>query len=264
MPSQIIKPASVDEFLANLVFSPVKTSTYNSGKSIAVSYTLPGGSQCRILMQTPRLRIPFGLSKYEGEGATKFSLQLEFVTDSLFHQLMRALDQKALTVVSANQKACLGSTGKSVDIIKDRQYPIVKESTNGWCDGVPITLPTLYMYCIEAPSLRELARRRPDSFRAKLDVRHGTWNGLCVDANRLPFDWKEIKGGEGICLIELGPLWFVGGNWGIKATVAQIKFWPQQSMTELAIEDEPELMQGEIALASQFDIEAASALTAIS
>jgi hypothetical protein len=257
MPSQIIKPGTVDEFLANLTFSPVKTSTYNSGKSIAVSYTLPGGSQCRMLMQTPRMRLPFGISKYEGEGAAKFSLQLEFVTDSLFHCLMRALDKKALAVVVANQKACLGSVGKSVDIIKDRQYPIVKESQNGWCGSDPSTLPTLYMFTLApSPTLRQLVTRRPDSFRGKLDVRHNTWNGICVDAQRCPFDWKEIKGGEGVCLIELGPLWFVGGNWGVKVTIQQIKFWPQQSMTELAIEDEPELMQGEIAthgLDLQFD-----------
>ena len=208
-PTQLVKPTTVEEFVNNLVFSPVQTSKYNAGKTINLTYSNPG-STCRILLQTPRLRIPFGLSKFEAS-PPKFSIQFEFVTDSFFLELMSALDRKALLHVHANQNAALGVSGKSAEIIQDRQNPIVKKS-DSW----------------------------PDSFRVRLDMKAGKWPGIAVDETLAPIDIEAIKTGEAIGIIELGPLWLVNGSWGVKIVLRQIKFWPSSNLTDLLIEDETE------------------------
>ena len=209
-PTQLVKPATVEEFVNNLVFSPVQTSKYNAGKTINLTYSNPG-STCRILLQTPRLRIPFGLSKFEAN-PPKFSIQFEFVTDSFFAELMGALDRKALLHVHANQQAALGVSGKSAEIIQDRQNPIVKKNDT-W----------------------------PDSFRVRCDMRAGKWPGLAVDETLQPIELESIKGGEAIAIIELGPLWLVNGAWGIKIVLRQIKYFHSTNLTSsLLIEDETE------------------------
>ena len=206
-PAQVVKPTSVDEFINNLIFSPVQVSKYNSAKTVNLTYANPG-STCRILLQTPRLRIPFGLSKFDAQAAPKFSIQFEFVADSFFSELMKALDRKALLHVHANQNATLGVCGKSIDIIQDRQNPIVKKNDT-W----------------------------PDSFRARVDMKNGKFPGVVVDERLLPISIEEVRTGEAIGIIELGPLWFVNGSWGIKIVLRQLKYWPTSNLTSLLIED---------------------------
>ena len=222
-PAQIVKTTNVDEFVNHLIFSPVQTSKYNAGKTINLTYNAPGG-MCRILLQTPRLRIPFGLSKFDAQAAPKFSMQFEFVTDSFFLELMNALDRKALLHVHANQNAALGVSGKSAEIIQDRQNPIVKKSDT-W----------------------------PDSFRTRVEMKAGKWPGIAVDASLNPIDIEDIKTGEGIGIIELGPLWLVNNSWGIKIVLRQLKYWPTSTLTDLLIEDETPPAQQSKAYSVQFE-----------
>ena len=207
--AQLVKAKSVEEFMSNIIFSPVKTSQFNNNKTINLSYQNPGAT-CKILLQTPRMRMPFGTSKFDSDGVVKYTIQLEFVAGSLFHEIMKALDKKILEVVQANQRVCLGTSDKNTDFIAARGYTIVKESLSGW----------------------------PDSFRPKLEVRQGKWQGMAVDENRRAVDWEEIKAGEAVGIVELGPIWFVAGKFGVKVVLHQIKVWPATSMTELMIEED--------------------------
>lgn len=110
------------EFNAERVsFSEPKADT-NGKKLVFVNYN---GSKFRI--QTPRLRAPLGMSKWENEKGDTFEISLDLEKDSAFHRNMLALDALITREIKSKSKEWVGGKVKvNDDYITNTYKPIVK------------------------------------------------------------------------------------------------------------------------------------------
>jgi hypothetical protein len=110
------------EFNAERVsFSEPKADS-NGKKLVFVNYN---GSKFRI--QTPRLRAPLGMSKWENEKGDTFEISLDLEKDSAFHRNMLALDALITREIKSKSKEWVGGKVKvNDDYITNTYKPIVK------------------------------------------------------------------------------------------------------------------------------------------
>ena len=110
------------EFDAERVtFSDPKADN-NGKKLVFVNYN---GQRFRV--QTPRLRAPLGMSKWENEKGDTYEVSLDLERDSVFHKNMLALDNRITRELKTRSKEWVGGKVKvNDDYITNTYKPIVK------------------------------------------------------------------------------------------------------------------------------------------
>jgi hypothetical protein len=168
------------------------------GKMVNLFTTGPDNAKKRVVIQTPTVAVPFGVTPYQ-EATTgevqSYSLDISFrnadtdprIAD--FLAKMRALDDVVLDAAVARSKEWFGKA-MSKELVQEFMRRIVKDSVN---------------------------KQYPPVLKIKVPVVNGQPTSQFYDENRQPVDIDYITKGSTIKMIlELSPsVWFVNKNFGV-------------------------------------------------
>ena len=179
-----------------LQFSPLEKN--KKGGKIVNLFTTSGNEKKRIVMQTPTLAVPFGVTPYQ-EATTgeiqSYSIDVSFrnaETDpriAEFLARMRQMDDVLLDTAVARSKEWLGKS-MSKDLVQEFLRKLVKDPAN---------------------------KQYPPVMKIKVPVVNGEPTAQFYDENRQPVGIDYITKGCTIKMIlELSPsVWFVNKNFGV-------------------------------------------------
>lgn len=164
---------------------------------------LYNGNRGNILLQTPVMKAPFGLSEYmpENGGESKYSIDVSFngyAEDSkiqTFLDVLRAVDEHMVNMGVEHSFEWFGKK-MSREVVAELYRPLVKES------------------------------KQPEKYApvCKCKIR----NVQKVDAftkNREPYSVSDLLPGSTIrCILEFAPIWFVNKQFGLTMNLLQLEF----------------------------------------
>ena len=204
---QIVKAKELNT--KNITYSEPK-SLQTGAKAVYVNYE---GKP--LIVQTPKMRCPFGMNVYEDGDYPKYSLPLSFSgmdnSDKLttFHQVLEDFDKKLLKDGVKNSMLWFKKKKQSLEVCKALYSPQIKQSLdeNGEPNG-----------------------KYPDTIKVKLPWREDKFLCDAYDSNKvlITSDLKKIltKGSHVQALIQCVGLWFAGGKYGCSWKVIQMKVTP--------------------------------------
>jgi len=223
----IVLPSDFD--VSNISYSEPRVLD-NGGKVIYVSY-----NKKKLIVQTPEMVAPFGLSKWnnEGKGNDKYSLDLSFKGKesremlSKFFDGFRALDKKLVEDGLKNCQTWLKKTYKSVDVVEALYTPIIKfaKDKNG-----------------------DINDKYPPTF--KMTVPHNGTQFMCdvYDGNRCAADLAnmETKGSRVSAIVQCVGIWIAGTKFGCSWKVIQMKVTPPSTIKGYAFKELNDKIEDEI------------------
>lgn len=179
-----------------LRFAPLEKNK-KGGKVVNVYAPTEDGSKRRIMIQTPVVAVPFGVTPYQ-EAATgeiqSYSIDITFrnhETDPRiadFLGRMRGLDDALLDAAVANSKEWFGKQ-MAKDVVKEFIRKLVRDPTN---------------------------KQYPPVMKIKVPIVNGEPASQFYDENRQPVSIDYITKGSTLKMIlELGSVWFVNKNFGV-------------------------------------------------
>ena len=209
-----------------------KNFDINNLNTLAMAKNKAGGNQVpiayngskMILIQTPVLSAPFGVSEYTPEGApVKYSIDLSFKDNDTnsktkcFLDRMNQLDQHMIKLGVDNSPQWFGKV-MSREVVEELYRPLVKPSKQ----------PEKY-----APTI-------------KLKIRPGRtveniMNVKAFTSDQEEFDMSDFQAGSSIkAIVELAPIWFVNKQFGISMTIAQLEVVSQPigRLNQFAFQDD--------------------------
>lgn len=182
----------------DLQFGPLE-KTKKGGKMVGLS----AGGKRRIVIQTPVVALPFGVTPYQ-EATTgeiqSYSMDISFrnldtdprIADFLAR--MRQLDDVMLDTAVAHSKEWFGKA-MSKDVVREFIRKLVKESGNG---------------------------QYPPVMKVKVPTSGGQPTAQFYDEDRKPVGIDYITKGSTVKMIlELSPVWFVNKNFGVTWRLVQ-------------------------------------------
>jgi hypothetical protein len=181
-------------------FDDVKKNTMG-GKVVYLKYK----GQSKIVIQTPKLSAPFGISTFtdDNTGVTKHSLDVSFkgVDDDakikLFNDKLHAMDTHFINEGVKNSKEWFGKAMK-YDVVEALYRPIVKQSKD----------PEKY-----APTMKFKIPSKDDRLIVE-----------AFDDARNSFDLANFAPGSKVqAIIECSSIWFVNKQFGITWKLLQVK-----------------------------------------
>lgn len=189
---------------ASLQFGPVARNGKGS-LSVPVYTSSPDGSQKRVVIQTPAMLAPYGLSNFTQGTDSNWSLDVSFrnadadpkVADFLAR--MRKLDD---TVLATAKTRC-------------KEWNLKKDYVDAF-----------YKPRVEKKENKKTGEVYPPQMRTKVQSNRdsGQLNVSVYDENRKPVEPDYItKGATVKVIMELGNVWFMGGNsFGVSWRVVQV------------------------------------------
>jgi hypothetical protein len=189
----------------------------NGGKVVYVNY-----KDRPLILQTPKLKAPFGLSNWEG----KYSLDLSLAgydgsveNTTTFFNVLSQLDEFMLEQGLANGMSWFKRKMASKDVVDalyTRNVKFPKDRTTG-----------------------EITDKYPPTFKLSLPTRDGKFQCDAYDVKREKVDLSaiELKGGKITALAQCLGLWVAGGKFGCSWKVIQLRVEPQEALTGYAFRD---------------------------
>lgn len=188
------KQVSAGDLERELSYSEVKTGK-NGMKTVDVK--VARDPPMRLCVQTPKMRVPFGVSYYQGDIKTA-KLSFEFEEGSPFHAFCLMLDAANLKFAAKTQDALFGTRNKKPELLAEKQYKIVTESKSGY-----------------APSLR-----------AKVPFDGDRCTTIIVDENHKMQTIDDLpRKVQAIGIIEFNGLWSTATGWGMTVRLVQLKYY---------------------------------------
>ena len=196
------------------------TKNKAGGNQVPITYN---GSKM-ILIQTPVMVAPFGVSEYTPDGApVKYSIDLSFKDNEsnpkvkCFLERMNDLDKKMVQMAVDHSPEWFGKI-MSREVVEELYRPLVKPSKQ----------PEKY-----APTIKLKIRpgRTPDN----------PMNVKAFTSEHTDFDMAEFQAGSSIkAIVELAPIWFVNKQFGISMTIAQLEIVSQPigKLNQFAFQEE--------------------------
>lgn len=200
------------------------TKNRAGGNQVALKYN----ENKQIIMQTPIMSAPFGLSEYtpeNGSGPVKYSLDLSFkgydenIKLSQFLKTLADIDNQMIDLAVTNSRIWFGKQ-MSPEVVKELYRPLVKESKN----------PEKY-----APTIK--FKIRPSR------TMDGHFNLEAFTSNRETFNMSDFQPGSSVkCIVEFSPIWFVNKQFGITLNLMQLEVTslPIGKLQGFAFQDEDE------------------------
>jgi len=178
------------------------TKNKAGGNQVALIYN---GNRQRIVLQTPKLAAPFGVSEYVPDnniGPIKYSLDASFKgVDSdkrlaAFYETVRQIDDRMIDLAVENSLTWFGKK-MSKEVVEELYRPLIKPSKQ----------PDKY-----APTIKFKIRNNPNQ---SIEV---------FNTNRDRFDIREFQSGSTVkCIVDFAPVWFVNKQFGLTMTLIQLK-----------------------------------------
>lgn len=195
----------------------------NGGLRVDIEYKDPVLQGSTYLLQTPKLRLPFGLGNHGEEGANRFSLAMSldnFRSDNPveleFVKGIEAIDEHIKRLATENSKLWF-KKGMKYEVIEELYRPSIKYSDD-W----------------------------PPLFKAKLPFWSGKFNCEFYDKNRCKCDSTNLSNNcTCISLIQLTSLWFMDRQFGCTWAVRQVQIFPTIKYDAFLIKDSKEEEQDE-------------------
>lgn len=195
-----------NKFDANALTCGECTKNRAGGNQVTLLYD----NKRRIVMQTPVMSAPFGLSEYVPEnnsGPVKYSIDLSFKghdTDPKVKQFMdtvRAIDEHMVAMAVEHSKTWFGKQ-MSKEVVEELYRPLVKESKQ----------PEKY-----APTLKLKIRPSRNTNDPFGDIQ-------AFNSDKEPFDMKDFQSGSGVkCIVDFSPIWFVNKQFGMTLNLMQLE-----------------------------------------
>ena len=199
----------------NLEFSEMKTNAKGGG----TVYVNP-----KIIIQTPKAKIPFGMSRFESEdGSFKHSLNVSLGSTTQngqeFKEWFTSLDNSITKGIVKNSEKWLGKK-KSEAVVQELYKSMVIESKDGKYE------PTYKV---------KFMTNKNGEFQAP----------VYLDKNEKGSIDDLTKGSSVSLIMQLTGIWFVGKQCGCTWTVLQVKSYPGENFTAYAFKDEDDGEDGE-------------------
>lgn len=207
-----------------ITYGSVKTND-NGGKSIYMGYN---GSP--IIMQTPEMYAPFGMTKWENEktGIPKYTIDLSFkdvqnrnVLKNFFDK-MSEFDNKLINDGTANQFEWLKKKNMSIDTIKALYTPMIK-------------------YPIDK-STGEISDKYPPTFKFTIPFRDDKFTCEVYDENKNMINLSDVetKAAKITAIIQCVGIWSAAGKFGCSWKCLQMKVRTPQPIKGFAFQDDGE------------------------
>lgn len=225
MSSSIILPAAFD--VSKMTVGNVK-SLDNGGKIVYISH-----SEKPLIVQTPEMTVPFGMSRWNADGASsagaggfdKYTIELSFKDRetrpslSKFFDMMSAVDKYMLNNAIDNSQAWFKKKYSTTEIVD-----------------------ALYTPCVKFPKDKatgEITDKYPPTFRLSLPFRNGAFavETFDNDKNKINLLDVETKGSKVTAIIQLSGVWLAGGKFGCSWKVLQMRVVPPSTIKGFAFQD---------------------------
>ena len=179
-----------------------------------------------IIVQTPKMSCPYGLSKFDGGETVKYSLDLSFrgreenVKIEKFYDLLSEIDDKVLTDSSKNSLLWFKKKTQSRDVSEALFSPSIRIATE---NGEPTD-------------------KYPPTFKSKIGHYDGKFKVLTFNDEKEPIT-DELptvlsKGQSVQGIVKLGGIWFAGGKFGMTWELLQLKFTPRATISDYSFVDD--------------------------
>lgn len=216
MANTIVLPKNFD--VNELTFDVVKKNAMG-GNVVYFKYE----GHPKVIMQTPVVAAPFGLSTYTDDktGAVKYSLDISFrgmeedPKVQMFHDKMADFDNFLMNTAVTNSKDWFGKK-QSKEVVENFYRPLVKPSKD----------PSKY-----APTMK---------FKI-MTKRDGTIDVDTFDAHRNKVNLQDVlaPGVKLQAIIEAGSVWFVNKTmFGISWKLVQVKVLPSDKIAGFSFQEE--------------------------
>jgi len=204
--TMIVLPSQFNE--ENIKYSDVKVLS-NGGKSVYITY-----NHNLLIMQTPKMYIPYGVNKYEEPGKpNKYNLHLSFRGKeenglvNEFYETMSRFDKKIIQDAMTNSISWFKKKTVSSEYLQDAYKPLVKFSKS---EG------------------GEYIDKYPPTITIKLPYRDGAFTCDVYNKKKEKVencDLEQIltKGCKVQVLMQCMGLWFAGTSFGCSWKVLQMK-----------------------------------------
>jgi len=207
-------------------YSDIKPMGTSGAKSMYVNYD---GSYKGVVIHTPKMRLPFGVGKFEEPGKqTKYSLDLsldDMESDPKmkeFHDTIKKLDNKILADAKKNSLTWLRKKDVSDEVLQ-----------------------TLYSSPIKIPKdcdTGEPTDKYPPTFKAKLPFWDNRFSCTVFDHERKKFDGDFTdhltKGSRVVAIVKCGGVWFAAGKFGVTWKVEQMKLDKPRGLVGYSFRDD--------------------------
>lgn len=205
--------------VAALEFSDLRP--YGKGQIAYVNY-----KSKPLLVQTPLMKCPYGLSKFEGDAdRVKYSLDMSFGGDckkiTALKELLEAVDNRVLDESTKKSLPWFKKKNQSRDVSQALFTPSVKVATE---NGEPTD-------------------KYPPTFKTKVSNYEGKFKVLCFNDEKESLDNMDLpnlvgKGQSVRGLVRLSGIWFAGGKFGVTWELQQLKLTPRAQIKDYAFEDD--------------------------
>ena len=205
-----MKIFTLDELdVSKFVYSEPKINAMG-GQSVHIS---ANENNEKIVLQTPRCALPFGLNSFEANGETKYSIDA------------------SLRGNGANMK----NFTSFVQSFDDRNIVVAGEQCQSWFKK---HLDTSVIDEIYRNTLRTQKNHAP-LMKFKLPTRNGAFLGDVFDQNKQKVDLSCITKGSSIqAIIECVGMYFIAKEFGITWKVVQLKVYPPNRLLGYAFVDD--------------------------
>ena len=192
------------------------------GEHAKIVYIKHKGSQ--LLIQTPLMKLPYGLGKYDDGERCKYSLDLSFGGDSpkvtALKNKLEEIDSKVLDDSVTNSLNWFKKKKQTKEVSQALFTPAVKVAMS---EGEPTD-------------------KYPPTFKAKLHYSNDKFRVLCFDQDKQPVnpDLNALitKGQSVRAIVQLVGLWFAGSKFGISYEVKQLKMNPSSTISTYAFAED--------------------------
>jgi len=208
--------SSASEINASKIeFSPIKVLD-NGGKAVNVRY-----EGRNVMIETPCMNIPFGVSLFDKQGPPKYSVDLSFrgVDDNKelksFNTFLEEFDERMVDAGVENASKWFKMANPNREVIKAFYTPVLKISRDA--AGNPKPYP---------PTMKVALRKRKDG-----QFESSFYNGTERDAKGqptafvadTPIDSILPKRSHATCIIQCTGVWFAGGKFGTSWKAVQVR-----------------------------------------
>jgi hypothetical protein len=214
----------------------------SGGKSMYISHIDATGNSVPLMIQTPEMRSPFGLSRWDktekgSDGIEKESFKYDLLLGfdgketrenlATFYDQIEKLDKKMVHDCMENSLNWLGKKYTSLEVIQELYTPMIRYSRD--------------------KNTGEINEKYAPTFKITVPFRDGKFqcNAYGPDKKEIDLSTINLQGARITAIIQCVGAWFVGRKFGVSFKVAQLKVMPRTNIPKFAFRDVEEAVEDE-------------------
>lgn len=205
--ANIVKWSNIDT--SNFVTGSLTKNNYG-GQQVWLNYKdTKNASSSKLMIQTPMMKAPFGISEYVTDGAVpKYTLDTSFQDNEPFLRMIETIDNFLIEKGVTHSQEWFGKL-MSEEVIRELYRPLIKLSKQ----------PERY-----APTMKFKVLSRT--------------KGFSTDGEAMDVMTDITKGSMVKMIFSLSPVWFVNKQFGVSCTIEQICIKPNEQINNFVFEED--------------------------